>query len=275
MSERERTRAPVALGAAALLAALALVSIVYTKLALAIGFLTFIGALVLPRRAERFRRAVIAALGVSALGSSIGFVRFILIEAAPGIIQGGRTRTAQHAVSRLREILFAQDAMRRHAWIDPDGDGIGSAALLGELTGALPLRGGAKLDPPILSPQHYEAFEQTREGPAVQLAGYYFMVCLPTQDGGLSAKPDARFDEERAERRFLAYAWPAASGGPTEAFSIDEYENILVSDNQEGQSVRWAGQYFAPSCDAVSAEPQLWKPWRGKQPRSELPGDRP
>jgi hypothetical protein len=275
VSAAGRTRAVVALCAAGALALFAIVSIPFTKLALGAGFFTFIAALVLPRRAARFRRPVIALLAISALASTVGFVRFTIIEAAPGIIQGGRARTAQHAVSRLREISFAQDAMRKNAHIDPDGDGIGSAGLLGELTGAVPLRGGARLEPPILSPQHYSQLDETREGPAALMAGYYFMVCLPTVGGGFSAKQGARFDEELSERRFVAYAWPAASGGPSDAFFIDEYENILVNENREGGAPIHAGQYFPPACDAVTTRKESWQPWRGKKPRSELPGDRP
>jgi hypothetical protein len=261
---------------AAALASLGLCSIVFTKLALATGFLTFLGGLTLPRRAPEQRRAVQLLIAVAAVGSAIGFTRFIVIEAAPGMIQGGRARTAQHAVSRLREISFAEDAMRKLAGIDPDGDGIGSAALLGELTGARPLRGSAPLDPPILSPRHYAEMEQTPIGPAALVSGYFLIVCLPSAAGGFSAQPDQAVDEERAERRFLAYAWPAATGGPTEAYFIDEHETILVHDNrQPGGVLRFAGQFHPPPCDSALSEPDRWTSWRGKQPRASLPGDRP
>jgi hypothetical protein len=272
---RNPQRATVAIAAAVALAGLGLCSIFYSKLALAAGFLTFLGGLVLPRRAPERRRLVQVLIGIAAVGSSVGFVRFILLEAAPGMIQGGRARTAQHAVSRLREILVAEDAMRKMAPIDPDRDGIGSAALIGELTAAVPLRGGATLDPPILSPRHYAELEQTPIGPAALVSGYFLIICLPTPAGGWTAQPGEAVDEERAERSFLAYAWPAATGGPTEAYFIDQHETILVHANrQDGGDLRFAGQFQPPPCDAALSEAAQWQPWRGKKPRSELPGDR-
>ena len=272
MSER---RAAAALALAGALLVLGGASVVYTKLALAVGFLTFLAALVLPPRAASRRRWVVVLLAGAAIGSTIGFFRFIVLEATPGIVQGGRARTLQHAVSRLREILVAEDAMRKYAHVDPDGDGIGSAAFLGELTGATPLRGRRSLDPPILSPRHYVTLEETPLGPAALVGGYYFMICLPTPAGGLTARPGDAVDEERAERRFVAYAWPgAATAGPHEALFIDEHERILIYENVEAGAPRFAGQFFPPPCDAALAEPERWKPWRGKQPRSELPGDR-
>jgi hypothetical protein len=275
VSEAKAANPPLAVGAASLLAVAALLSIFFTKLALAVGFFSFLAAIVLPKMAgAAARRSVIGLIIVAAVASIIGFGRFAVLEAVPGMIQGGRARTAQHAVSRLREILVAEDALRKLGKVDPDHDGIGSAALLGELSGALPLRGGPRLEPPILSPRHFAQIDDTPHGPAALLAGYYFMVCLPTPRGGFSARPGEPVDEELAERRFLAYAWPAASGGPTQAYFIDEHENIKVSENLEAGAPRYAGQYFAPACDAALVESGEWQPWRGKKPRDELPGER-
>jgi hypothetical protein len=271
-----RAHQTTAIAAAAGLAALALASVVFSKLALLAGFLTFLGGLVLPRRAPERRRVVHVLIAIAAAGSALGFVRFILLEAAPGMIQGGRARTAQHAVSRLREILVAQDAMRKTAAIDPDRDGIGSAALIGELTAAVPLRGRSPLSPPILSPRHYAELEQTPLGPAALVSGYYLIVCLPTPSGNWTAKPGEAIDDERAERSFVAYAWPAAAGGPTEAYFIDQHETILVHQNRkDGGALRFAGPFLPPRCDSALGEAAEWRPWRGKKPRSELPGDRP
>jgi hypothetical protein len=267
-------RAQIAIAAALTLALAALASIVYTKLSLPVGFLTFLGFLSLPPKAPERRRLVQLLLAVAAVASTAGFARFIVLEAAPGMIQGGRNRTEQHAVSRLREIMVAEDALRKTAVVDPDGDRVGSAALLSELTGAAGVRGADRLARPILSPRHYRTLDETPIGPAALIAGYYFIVCLPTPAGGWTARPGEAVDEERAERRFLAYAWPAATGGPTAAFFIDEHETILTSENLEAGAPRFAGQFFPPRCDSALTEPGAWSAWRGKKPREELPGDR-
>jgi hypothetical protein len=268
----------VAVAIAALLVALGLASVVFTKLALAAGFLSLLGLLALPGRApaREQRRVIHLLLALAGVSSTIGIVRFVVREAAPGMVQGGHAATAQHAVSRLRQILFAEDAMRKGAFLDPDQDRIGSAGLLGELTGAVPLRGGARLEPPILSPAHYARFEDTPLGPAALVAGYYFIVCLPAAAGGWTARPGEPIDDELAERRFVAYAWPASGGaGPHAAYFIDEHEKILVSDNLAAGEPRFAGPGFPPPCEAALDQPGDWQPWRGKQPRSQLPGDRP
>jgi hypothetical protein len=270
----DRGRARIVIAAALTLALAALASIVYTKLSLPVGFLTFLGFLSLPPKAPEQRRLVQLLLAMAAVASTAGFARFIVLEAAPGMIQGGRNRTEQHAVSRLREIMVAEDALRKTAVVDPDGDRVGSAALLSELTGAAGVRGADRLEPPILSPRHYRTLDETPLGPAALIAGYYFIVCLPAPAGGWTARPGEAVDEERAERRFLAYAWPAATGGPNAAFFIDEHETILTSDNLEAGAPRFAGQFFPPRCDSALAEPGAWSAWRGKKPRQELPGDR-
>lgn len=274
VSASDARRVRIALAAALALAIAAITSIAYTKLSLLVGFLTFLGFLSLPPRAAERRRRVQLLLGIAAVGSTVGFVRFIVLEAAPGMIQGGRNRTEQHAVSRLREIMVAEDALRKTATVDPDRDRVGSAALLPELTGSAGVRGADRLDPPILSPRHYRTIDETPIGPAALIAGYYFIVCLPTPAGGWTARPGDAVDEERAERRFVAYAWPAATGGPTAAFFIDEHETILVSENLEAGAPRFAGQFFPPRCDSALTDPGAWSAWRGKKPRTELPGDR-
>jgi hypothetical protein len=258
------------------IAAASLVAIWLSKLALATGLGTLLGFVSLPKATGRENRSANLLYAVAALASSVALIRFVLFDAMPSLVAAGNQTTAERAVSRLREILFAEDVMRRRALWDPDHDGIGSAALLGELSAKIPLRGGELLTPPLLN-EAYAHVEDTRIGPAVLAMGYLFVVCLPRKGGGLSARPDDPVDDELAERRFVAYAWPAASQhGPSEAFFIDEHERILVSENRAGNEPRWAGPNFPPSCDAAldPATGPSFSPWRGKKPRTILPGER-
>jgi hypothetical protein len=81
-------------------------------------------------------------------------------------------------------------------------------------------------------------------------------------------------DEEVAERRFVAYAWPAAPSGRIEsAFFIDEHERILVSRNIEGTDPHYVGADFPPPCEAALHDHSEWQPWMSKKPRATLPGD--
>lgn len=255
-----------------LAAAAALLSIWLTKLGLFAAVGTFIAWASLPRRPAselaRERRLLL----VAALASGVGLVRFLATEAIPGIVQGGNRFTEQRAISRLRELLFAEDLARRSAPRDPDGDRVGSALLLGELTGHIGVRGGAPLAVPLL--EGFPAQSLTELGPASEIGGYYLIVCLPSRGGGFSATPGAAVDEEQAERRFLAYAWPSGTApGLTQAVMLDEHENIALAPSKSG--LRY-GHDAPPRCDdAVAPETRgAWQPWRQKKPRQTLPGDR-
>jgi hypothetical protein len=204
-------------------------------------------------------------IALGALCSGVGLVRFLVIDAMPGIVGGGRSAAEQQAVSRLRELLFAQDAMRRAAWIDPDRDAIGSAASLEELCGGPPLRGQAARPTPVL---HCGELVPSPLGPAARSGAYLYTVCLPLTGGGWSAASGAAVDEEAAERRFVAFAWPPSPAPFESAFSIDEHENIRVVELPLAAS---GTRRFAASC--AEAQNLPWKVWKNKKPRPDLPGD--
>lgn len=250
-----------------------LVSIYFTKLGLFAAVGTFIAWASLPkRRAPELARERLL-LWLAAAASLVGLVRFIALEALPGIVQGGSRFTEQRAISRLREVLFAQDSARRLGSHDPDGDGVGSAPLLGELTGELPLRSGDKLPAPLL--ESFPPLRETALGPASEIGGYLILVCVPKLGGGFTATPGEAVDEERAERRFIAYAWPSGTApGLESALSLDEHERILIAPSRPGLRFGYA---TPPSCaDVVAPETRdAWKPWRNKQPRTTLPGSPP
>lgn len=223
------------------------------------------------------RRWVLISLCVGTACSFVGLYRFILNDALPGIIEARARASSGRAVSFLREILFAQDAMRRHAMIDPDGDGIGSAALLEELTGKRPARDQSALPMPPLAPRFAPRLE-SRSGPVTEEDGYYYLVCLPTPGGGWTTRVGETVDEELAERRWVAYAWPSRADLPHEtAYFIDEHELILESENKAGGELRLVGVGKSPDCDDALREPSRaeYRPWRDKKPRPELPGDAP
>jgi hypothetical protein len=246
-----------------LLAALAVSAAVWPVLGLPAAFLSFIGVLALPRRTAPGARAARVLAAVAVLGSAVGLMRFVVEVAMPGIVRGGRTAAEQRAVSWLRDVLFAQDAMRKAGWIDPDRDGVGSAALLVELCSGDPQRGQSARPNAVLT---CGELVQTPLGPAARRGGYLFAVCLPLRSGGWSAQASGELDEEAAERSFLAYAWPDADGRFDDTFFLDQDENIQQLALPPGTQL---------SCDAARTRPG-WKPWRGKRPRpGPLPGSLP
>lgn len=253
--------------------ALALVALVFTKLALPAALFALLDALALPKLEPASRKRFVAAHVIAGIVAFGAVGRFLATEALAGIVQGGTSATGQRAVSRLREILFAEDGARKTAAWDPDGDGIGSALFIGELTAEQGMRGNARLAPALL--EGYPKLEATSAGPAIAIGGFFFTVCLPAPSGELGADPTLTVDEERAERRYVAYAWPTGEApGLERAYFIDEHERILSAPAETGLR---RGREHAPRCDdALAAATQRnWRPWRGKKPRAELPGDRP
>lgn len=251
-----------------------LASSVFPRLAVFALLLLVIAWAALTRFHSEKKKWLSLLLFLGTCSSFFGMYRFVLGDAMPGIL-GARAQASQvRAVSLLREILFAQDVFRRHAPIDPDGDAIGSAGLLGELTGQIPLRSGRTLAHLPLSPR-YAPQTLTKQGPVYEEDGYLFLVCLPLTDGNFGAHPGSAFDDERAEREFVAYAWPSQSGLPhSAAYFIDANENILESPNWEGSQLRLVGPLSPPSCDDAWADDskQHYAPWKGKKPRAHLPG---
>lgn len=231
-----------------------------------VAYLTAAGA-----TAPRLRHWLAVGAGALAL---MGLLRFTVREALTGIVESGKRASGVRAVSHLRQLSFAQDVMREQAEIDPDHDRIGSAAFIEELAGRTAVRGKST---PISAPMTMArgaSLLQLPAGPCLRLDGYCFIVCLPTKTGGwvFDPKQAGEVDEERAERRFVAYAWPAeAQEGLSESVFIDEHERILVHVGN-GSDI-YAGQRY-PHCDAALLRPENWKPWRNKRPRTALPGER-
>jgi hypothetical protein len=255
-----------------LAAAAAVASIYFTKLGLFAALGTFVAWASLPSAPKAELRRERWLLVIAAVAASVGLFRFLVLEAIPGIVAGGNRFTEQRAISRLREISFAEDTARRIAAQDPDRDHVGSAALLAELTGEIGLRRGNRLEVPLLEGYPKQAF--TSIGPASEIGGYFLLVCLPKLGGGFSAHPEDAFDDELAERRFIAYAWPSGSApGLSNAVALDEHERIWLAPAKPG--LRFGGA-APPSCDDVVAPvtSSAWTPWRHKQPRQTLPGDR-
>jgi hypothetical protein len=264
-------------GLAALgVALLGLAAAFWPKLALPAAFLTFLGVLTLwPERAVPsgaasppwYRRGASRRMLIliGALGSSAAVVRFVIVEAMPGIVRGGREAVQQRIVSRLRDVYFAQTTLQRAAWIDPDADGAGSAALLAELCGERPLRGQAERAEPVLD---CGVLVATPAGAAAQSGPYSMVTCLPAAAGGwIAGLEGGAIDEDKAERHFFSFAWPAPASGFERWFFIDEREAILTGTlAHRGEPL----DAHNPSCDVVWTATQsgTWAPWRGKKPRN-------
>lgn len=257
--------------------AIGVASVAYPPLAIPGFALTLIAGLAAPAQTEPRKRMLSrAAIAFAAVGATFGLGRFAVSKAMLGIVEGGQSAAAFSALWRLREVVIAEDDLRRTAPWDPDGDHIGSAALIGALAGREPVRGSVRLDAPLLN-YAFKSEIATLLGPAARVEGYLLVVCLPTPSGGWTARPGDPIDDERAERRYVAYAWPSeAARGMSTVFFADEHERLLVLDPPRGAPAPYLGANRPPACDAALGTDGLpWKPWKKKQPRKTLPGDSP
>ncbi len=277
------------LAAVAIVAALVgIASAVFVKLAIASLLLCLLSFLAVPTGARGPLRVARVLLLCAAPLVLVGLVRFTIEEAMPGLVEGGHRALTGRAVAKLRVLRFAEDLAREQAYWDPDGDGIGSALSLLELTGRAPLRGARPAPQGLV--MGFERSGTTPAGEAFLADGFVFLLYLPTPSGQGTARAGEAIDDERAERRWVAYAWPIEDGhGERPVLFIDEHERVLVSDNRgAGQGYfglerppPFAAALAGPTLDAPAADEGrvaqdggAWLPWKGKQPRTSLPGDK-
>lgn len=251
--------------------------------AMTLGLITFLAQ---PPATSRGPRAARLLLLVAAPFALVGLLRFTVEDAMAGIVEGGHRALVTRAIAKLRVLRFTEDIAREQAVWDPDGDGIGSALLLEEMRGEVPMRGQRETPLGLLEP--IGALADTPAGKALVADGYAILLYLPGVDGRGVARPGVPIDDERAERRWVAYAWPLEEGaGEHPVIFIDEHERILQLANQ-APGPRYFGLESPPPFDAALAGPTLdapaaddavgrdggkWTRWKGKEARDHLPGD--
>src|SRR4029079_14005951 len=123
---------------------LAAFALVFAALAAALPSLALpaLVVVVLASDINEGRARVLVIAGGGAL-VSLALLRFTIEWALPHIVSSGQHSAEEKAVSRLREILWAEEQVRAQRWIDTDHDGQPEFALLGELTGEGHPRPGA------------------------------------------------------------------------------------------------------------------------------------
>lgn len=243
----------------------ALTSVWFGALAIFVAFACFLFWVTLSVPKGRERRVLLLLCWLSLALCCVGLARFVANQAFFGMSEAARLGTSKAVVSRLREIRFAEARARELTLIDPDGNRRGSALFLGELSGASLLRGTQKRTTPLLDGK-FRRSVSTPRGPATQLNGYLFMVCLPGASGPPTANPSRAVDERAAEEHFLAYAWPETKHqGHGQLFTIDANGKLLVYDNRGADGeLSFVGPSRAPSCRLSETQERRFKPWRGK-----------
>ncbi len=276
-------RAPLWRALAALI--LSVAANVFVKLSIAAMVINLVVGLSLPKQTDAKSRTLYHSfVAITALLTIISLVRFTLNEAIPGVLEGGMRAVTLRGNSRLREVLFAEDVLREQAQLDHDGDQIGSAATLPELLGVVPLRGevsaAKRTDFVPLQWRGSVTYVADPQNPQRKIAvtsldGMCFTVYVPSKSGQWTTvidDPQNPIDEEAAERRLVAYSWPAQQArGNLAVVYIDERERILQSDNT-GARQGYIGCDHPPPVDAIEHDGGTWSAWKNKKPRDAIPG---
>jgi hypothetical protein len=221
---------------------LAAASVVFSWLAILVLLMVLIVSLT-----HRGRPAWVVGV-VGGVLSTAGLLRFVVEEAMPGIVQGGQRSAEDRAVSRLREILWAEQRALELRLGGTNPDGTARFAALDALLAQ---------EPPILPRLAYTSTTV----PNVKLAGAYQYRVDVSEDG----------------KHFWAYAWPELPGEVgNKAFVLTESDATCENNNAVS---RYHGTTRAPPVGAgavatpddtgcgLGGDGQPWVRWKWKKVR--------
>ncbi|MHC4449202.1 MAG: hypothetical protein ACYS0E_03520 [Planctomycetota bacterium] len=155
------------------------------------------------------------------------------------------------AIATLRNITSAQAQFQACAKADANQNGTGEYGTFGELSGAVEVRGGAKLNPPVLS----TIFRKV-DGGIVTRSGYHYRIFLCDAQGNAvgEEKGTKGVDAAKAETTWCAYAWPVEYG--KKDYSGTNGPNGDAAFKNDGTKGRITG---AAAVGAIGSDGNEWK----------------
>ncbi len=199
---------------------------------------------------------------------AVGLYRFVVGWMMPNLVSAGQRAAEERAVSRLREVLWAERRVRELGYVDSNRDGVAEFALLSELL-AGEARPGARPEAAVLKPDMYRPI--AGHAGIYQADGYLIALYLPSTQGSgarAAAVGEPLVDATAATRRFVAYAWPAAlDQNGRRVFAIDQDDHVCETENPQGYAGPSRGPDGAAAPrDLASCGPggdgQTWRRWR-------------
>jgi prepilin-type N-terminal cleavage/methylation domain-containing protein len=109
----------------------------------------------------------------------IAIIAIIAAIAIPNLLSARLSSNETAAVATLRNIVSAQSQFQVTGRADENLNGIGEYGYLAELSGAIGVRGGAPLQPAVLS----TAFRSADANGVVTRSGYLYILSLPDAGG--------------------------------------------------------------------------------------------
>jgi prepilin-type N-terminal cleavage/methylation domain-containing protein len=162
----------------------------------------------------------------------IAIIAIIAAIAIPNLLSARLNSNETAAIATLRNIISAQSQFQTTARADVNTNGVGEYGTFAEMSGAAGVRGGAVLNPPVLS----TAFRTVNGNGEVSRSGYLFAMYLPDASGDPLAEvanggPDANIDADLAETTWCCYAWPANFGNTgNRTFFVNQGGDIVATE---------------------------------------------
>jgi len=164
----------------------------------------------------------------------IAIIAIIAAIAIPNLLSARLNSNETAAIATLRNIISAQAQFQTTSRADDNNNGVGEYGTFAEMSGAFGVRGGAVLNPPVLS----TAFRAVNAQGQVSRSGYLFQMWLPITSGdGVAELPNgggaaATVDADISETTWCAYAWPTNYGNTgNRTFFVNQGGDIVATED--------------------------------------------
>lgn len=162
----------------------------------------------------------------------IAIIAVVAAIVIPNLLSARLSSNETSAIGTLRSLLAAEAAFQKTTTADGNGNGVGEYGTFAEMSGAVGVRGGVFLRPPVLS----TAFREVSSRGEVARHGYQFALYLPDSAGqGLpelaGGGADSAIDPDMAETTWCCYAWPTNYGSSgTRTFYVSQAGDLVFTD---------------------------------------------
>ena len=109
----------------------------------------------------------------------IAIIAIIAAIAIPNLLSARLNSNETAAIATLRNIISAESQFQTTSRADDNNNGVGEYGTFGEMSGNIGVRGGAVLNPPVLS----TSFRTVNANGEVSRSGYIYKMFLPDANG--------------------------------------------------------------------------------------------
>lgn len=177
----------------------------------------------------------------------IAIIAIIAAIAIPNLLSARLNSNETAAIATLRNIISAQAQFQTTARADENNNGVGEYGTFAEMSGAVGVRSGAILNPPVLS----TAFRAVNANGQVSRSGYLFQMWLPNASGDgvaeLGGGGAGAVDPDISETTWCCYAWPTNYGNTgNRTFFVNQGGDIVAAEDPT-----YSGTGSAPSDESA------------------------